>query len=336
MDNNKKETNEIRQSVPQENFKKMSVVLNILENNLKFSLSKQSLTYLLYILDTMYYERFEKQFMGMCYIKYNQSIFIRHFHRESVTDEEKETILSSQEKEFLNRIIRNLNEEFRMKGKKDIEDYLKDYVETDIPFESTKNHQPIDYELVFYRDKDHTARPENFEDDQEYSREFLEDLAKRAKDAVEHPENLIPAEKVWEEINNNKKQSELEKKVAYYMSLPYAYKFIKEEDGTWFVQVDELLGCMSMGDTLEEAMSSIKEAQELWIETAIDEGLDIPLPEVMRDNERKVSVYLPKEVYFAISKETNKVSDKIKDIVIEYYENIHKDRQKTNVKNKKR
>jgi antitoxin HicB len=43
-----------------------------------------------------------------------------------------------------------------------------------------------------------------------------------------------------------------------------------------------LPGCMSQGDTLEEAMMNIEEARVAWIETAWECGDAIPLPSVKR------------------------------------------------------
>ena len=44
------------------------------------------------------------------------------------------------------------------------------------------------------------------------------------------------------------------------------------------VVVPDLPGCFSAGDTLDEAITNAEEAIELWIESAIDEGQEIPAP----------------------------------------------------------
>ena len=44
------------------------------------------------------------------------------------------------------------------------------------------------------------------------------------------------------------------------------------------VVVPDLPGCFSAGDTLDEAFENAKEAIELWIETALDAGEDVPRP----------------------------------------------------------
>ena len=42
------------------------------------------------------------------------------------------------------------------------------------------------------------------------------------------------------------------------------------------VVVPDLPGCFSAGDTLDQAMDNAREAIELWLEVAIDDGLPVP------------------------------------------------------------
>lgn len=53
------------------------------------------------------------------------------------------------------------------------------------------------------------------------------------------------------------------------------------------VVVPDLPGCFSAGDTLDEAMDNAKEAIELWLEVAIDDGMAIPEPSALADHQRK-------------------------------------------------
>jgi antitoxin HicB len=55
-----------------------------------------------------------------------------------------------------------------------------------------------------------------------------------------------------------------------------------ERDGGYTVMLSDLPGCMSQGDTLEDAMTNIEEARVAWIETAWDCGDEVPLPSVKR------------------------------------------------------
>jgi predicted RNase H-like HicB family nuclease len=68
------------------------------------------------------------------------------------------------------------------------------------------------------------------------------------------------------------------KDLQYYLALDYPVEYIQEEDGTWFVRIPLLKGCMSVGDTREEAEWMIQDAKQLWLESALDHGIPIPEP----------------------------------------------------------
>lgn len=59
---------------------------------------------------------------------------------------------------------------------------------------------------------------------------------------------------------------------------------VEEEEGkaagVWF---PDLPGCVSAGDTLDEAMRNAAEALELWAEAMIDSGKTIPPPRSFSD-----------------------------------------------------
>ena len=50
----------------------------------------------------------------------------------------------------------------------------------------------------------------------------------------------------------------------------------RDEDGGSVVECPSLPGCISQGDTREEAIANIKEAIELYVEVLLDEGRPIP------------------------------------------------------------
>ena len=54
------------------------------------------------------------------------------------------------------------------------------------------------------------------------------------------------------------------------------------EDGIFVAEVPELPGCMAHGDTEESALQNIKEAMQLWIDTAREFGDPIPEPKGRR------------------------------------------------------
>jgi len=51
-----------------------------------------------------------------------------------------------------------------------------------------------------------------------------------------------------------------------------------EDGGGFLARVPELQGCMSDGETPQEAVSNVLDAIEAWKEAARDLGRDIPVP----------------------------------------------------------
>jgi len=96
-------------------------------------------------------------------------------------------------------------------------------------------------------------------------------------------------------MGKNKKN--IEKEVEKYMKLPYAIELIPEEDGTYFVKVKELPGCMSAGDTPEKAVEMIHDAMSGWFEIAIEDGLEVPLPNVMKEYSGRFVVRVPTSLH---------------------------------------
>jgi antitoxin HicB len=70
----------------------------------------------------------------------------------------------------------------------------------------------------------------------------------------------------------------MNKTLEYYLSLPYSIELTLDEDGYWFVQIPLLKGCMTQGESRAEALQMIDEAKELWLETALEQGIAIPEP----------------------------------------------------------
>ncbi len=68
------------------------------------------------------------------------------------------------------------------------------------------------------------------------------------------------------------------KTLDYYLSLPYSIELTPDEDGVWFAAVPLLKGCITQGDSREDALVMLDEAKALWLETALAEGIPIPEP----------------------------------------------------------
>ena len=87
------------------------------------------------------------------------------------------------------------------------------------------------------------------------------------------------------------------KDVNYYMNLPYKIIIQKDPHGGFFAKVEELEGCMTQGETYNEASKNIIEAMELWIEASLEMGMEIPEPVLDPGYSGKFILRLPKTLH---------------------------------------
>jgi antitoxin HicB len=91
-----------------------------------------------------------------------------------------------------------------------------------------------------------------------------------------------------------------EKNLDYYLGLPYTIEVIRdagEEYSGWFARVVELPGCMTQGDTFEELGEMIEDAMRGWIETALEDGQEIPEPRPVESYSGKFIVRVPRSLH---------------------------------------
>jgi len=178
----KKEKQEIRICVPQENIKKFKeVLLYVLEKvGARPNVGETALYKLLYFIDFDYYEKFEEQLMGAKYIKNYfgpTPVKFKKITDEMIKNNEIEKIQSKhfqyEQKKYLPRRLADLKilsaQEIahiddvlnRLAWKNANE--LSNYSHTDTPWLVHEIGEEISYESVFYRDNTHSVR--NYEDE---------------------------------------------------------------------------------------------------------------------------------------------------------------------------
>ncbi|MBW4543235.1 MAG: type II toxin-antitoxin system HicB family antitoxin [Symplocastrum torsivum CPER-KK1] len=85
--------------------------------------------------------------------------------------------------------------------------------------------------------------------------------------------------------------------MEYYLNLQYPVTLYLDPEGGYVVQIKDLPGCLTQGETLDEAIANINEARELWIETAYEAGDEIPLPSTDDTYNGKLLLRMPKSLH---------------------------------------
>jgi predicted RNase H-like HicB family nuclease len=97
--------------------------------------------------------------------------------------------------------------------------------------------------------------------------------------------------------------------VKEYLELPYhiiIQHLVDESGDYYFSTVQELDGCMSHGETYDEAFENIQEAMEGWIETKLEGGFSVPVPINESEYSGKFVLRLPKSLHARLALEAEK------------------------------
>ena len=87
------------------------------------------------------------------------------------------------------------------------------------------------------------------------------------------------------------------KPLDYYLNLKYSITIIPDESGGFAAEIEDLPGCITQGDTLEETYSNMEEARKLWLETVYEDGQYIPLPNQEVEYSGKFILRAPKSLH---------------------------------------
>jgi len=71
----------------------------------------------------------------------------------------------------------------------------------------------------------------------------------------------------------------MKKDLNYYVNLLYKVCLYPDPEGGFAVEIPDLPGCISQGETVEEAYNMIQDAKLYWIKTALEVGVEVPEPQ---------------------------------------------------------
>lgn len=86
------------------------------------------------------------------------------------------------------------------------------------------------------------------------------------------------------------------KTLEYYLSLPYKIVLHPSPEGGYAVEIPELPGCISQGDTVEEAMAMIEDAKRAWIADALEHEEPVPEP-IPEEYSGRILLRTPKSLH---------------------------------------
>jgi Response regulator containing a CheY-like receiver domain and an HTH DNA-binding domain len=87
------------------------------------------------------------------------------------------------------------------------------------------------------------------------------------------------------------------KDLDFYLNLRYPVTIHADPDGGFVAEIEELPGCMTQSETLEEVFEAIEDARRGWIQVAYENGQDIPLSRDMEEYSGKILVRIPRSLH---------------------------------------
>ena len=99
----------------------------------------------------------------------------------------------------------------------------------------------------------------------------------------------------------------MKKDVNYYMSLKYPMEIVEDPDeGGYVISFPDLPGCLTSGETLEDAVHNAEDAKKVWLEASLEEGNEIAEPRSVEDYSGTFKLRLPKSLHKALAENSKK------------------------------
>src|SRR5215208_4965856 len=83
---------------------------------------------------------------------------------------------------------------------------------------------------------------------------------------------------------------QIARQVEEIMVRPYRKVITGDAEEGFLIQVPDLPGCMTAGDTMEEAVAMLPEAMAAWLESVLLDGEPVPEPTVVPEYSGKLLV----------------------------------------------
>lgn len=92
------------------------------------------------------------------------------------------------------------------------------------------------------------------------------------------------------------------KTLEYYLSLPYKLEIIPDlDEGGYAAAYPDLPGCLTVGETIEEAAQNAADAKLAWLAAALEDGIAINEPQPAEKYSGQFKLRLPKSLHKALA-----------------------------------
>ena len=92
-----------------------------------------------------------------------------------------------------------------------------------------------------------------------------------------------------------------------YLALSYRMEIVKDSDEGGFVaSYPDHPGCITCGETEEEALKNALDAKKAWLEAALEENIEIPEPDSLEAYSGQFKLRLPRSLHRALAEHSQR------------------------------
>jgi antitoxin HicB len=84
--------------------------------------------------------------------------------------------------------------------------------------------------------------------------------------------------------------------------VPYPVTLVREDSGEWVATIDVLPGCNARGATPDEALERVAGAVAAWVETAEQEGKEVPEPKSAQSHSGRLLLRMPQTLHAELAR----------------------------------
>ena len=92
-----------------------------------------------------------------------------------------------------------------------------------------------------------------------------------------------------------------------YMKMSYRMEIVEDKDeGGYVVSYPDLPGCITCGETIEAAVANAIDAKKVWIEAALEEGIEIHEPDSLDNYSGQFKLRIPRSLHRSLAEHSKR------------------------------
>lgn len=92
-----------------------------------------------------------------------------------------------------------------------------------------------------------------------------------------------------------------------YLAMPYRMEIVEDKDeGGYVASYPELPGCITCGETIENAVTNALDAKKAWIEAALEDGLEIHEPDSLQEYSGQFKLRMPRSLHRSLAEHSKR------------------------------